>query len=327
MPTFLVTSKMNPALRARVERAVTGRASSPITMRRMMSLARFALVFGLLFGVYEIVTTRRTEAREHGRAQRELLAQVNAHVASLDPNDLGAPARAESWIVRLASRDSFTEILSDELRAPGVLRARLASPLIWTRGPRASFAVAERVAETAATSGKDALLLCLVDPPAARSEKVLLDEIHDAYAGGPAIEDKTPNARRLHEAVVGLPFLSPPWSARVQSAQSADEVAKLRRDFERAPIERAKQAAKAGLLLVALDEPDPATQSAPTELDGERPHFVRVALVDLVAQKVLLATRRHVDPSWISVGKRSTHAMGLDSCALAFDIHESVAKK
>ena len=89
-----------------------------------------------------------------------------------------------------------------------------------------------------------------------------------------------------------------------------------------APIARAKQAARSELLLVAIDEPGGA--DGPTELDGERPHPVRVALVDLVANKVLLRARHVVDPSGISPARRAMYAIGLDSCALALEVHEDV---
>jgi hypothetical protein len=52
---------------------------------------------------------------------------------------------------------------------------------------------------------------------------------------------------------------------------------------------------------------------------------VRVGLVDLVADKLLLELRRYVDPAWISATARAEYAMGMDSCALAVDVHAAVA--
>lgn len=325
MATFLVTTKMNTALRARVEKAVHGgRATSPRTIRRVVSLARFALVLALGLGIYTVVTNRRSEQRELERVRSELVALARSHAEGLGPNDLGAVARAESWLARVAS-PGFSETVVDELRAPGALEAKLSGPLVWVRGSLDGFGTPSAVAESIAASGKDALLLCMLHPPPARTEKILLDKIRPVYVGGPELEDHTANARRLHEAAVGLPYLLPPWSERVRAAADRGELSQLRRDLERAPVERAKLAAKAGLLLVALDEPGDG--SGPTELDGERPHFVRVALIDVVASKVLLGTRRRVDPSWISDAKKPTRSMGLDSCALAFDVHEAVRRK
>ena len=76
------------------------------------------------------------------------------------------------------------------------------------------------------------------------------------------------------------------------------------------------------LLVVAMDEPSDG--GGPTELDGERAHAIRIGVVDLAASKILLRIRRLVDPSWISLAKKSEYANGLDSCGLAFDVHESL---
>jgi predicted RNA binding protein with dsRBD fold (UPF0201 family) len=75
--------------------------------------------------------------------------------------------------------------------------------------------------------------------------------------------------------------------------------------------------------LLALDEP--GDQGGPTELDGERPHSVRVGLVDLSTKKVLLRMRRHVDPRWLSASARAELASGIDSCELALQVHKAVA--
>jgi hypothetical protein len=128
--------------------------------------------------------------------------------------------------------------------------------------------------------------------------------------------------RRLHDAEIGLPFLEPPWAERVREAETAADVARLRHDFEHAPIDRAQRAAKASLMLAALDEPGDGR--GPIELDGERPHYVRVALVDLLADRPLLRRRVSVDPNWISAARRPSYATGLDSCALAYDLHEQL---
>ena len=75
-------------------------------------------------------------------------------------------------------------------------------------------------------------------------------------------------------------------------------------------------------MLFAIDEPGEAGVAA--ELDGERPHQVRIGVVDLAADKVLLRLRRKVDPSWISSNARAEFASGIDSCGLALDVHAAV---
>lgn len=317
MPTLLVTSRMNPALAARVEASVTGRKTKSArasSLRRIVAVARVVIVLTLAFAIYSAVTVRRAAQRDVERTRAQLLESVRVRGESLSAEDRGSLARIESWLVRLSGAYEG-DVLGDA--------ALLARPMIYVRGPIASFGTPEAIAQAAATSYKDALLLCLLDPPKTRLEPELLAKVHLARAGGAVMEDRTPNVRRLHDLEVGLPFLLPAWSARVQAADDAAELSRLKKDLERAPIERAKQAAHATLLLAAMDEPGEGA----TELDGERPHDVRVALVDLAAGKVLLRAREHVDPSWITPARRPTNATDLDGCALAFDVREELRNR
>lgn len=160
----------------------------------------------------------------------------------------------------------------------------------------------------------------MVEPPAARTEKVLFDKVRASYSRG--AEQHTPNVRRLQEAVLGLPFLTPPWAESVRQARTQDDLDDLRSALQRAPVEAATRAAKAELLLLAIDEP--GEPGGPTELDGERAHQVRIGLVNLATQKVLLRMRKRVEPSWISQAKRPEYAGALDGCKMAFDVYDSV---
>ncbi|MDF2696034.1 MAG: hypothetical protein K0S65_4417 [Labilithrix sp.] len=330
MATFLTTSKMDPALAARIEASVTGRRgrqSSAVRARRIVSLVRFVLVLTVGLGVYNVVTGRRETKRALERSRTSLLESVSAHSASLGPEDRSAVTRAESWLLRLgAAYDG--DLVAEELRAPGAFAAMLARPMLYVRGAQDALTSPPAIAAAAAASTKDALLLCLLDPPASRTESVLLEKARSAYAGGTSrgsnLESRTANVRRLNDVIVGLPFLLPPWSEKVRAAENAQDVARLRTELERAPIERAKQAAAAGLLLVAIDEAGDG--AGPTELDGERKHPVRVALVDLASSKVLLRARHVVDPSPFSATRRATYAVGLDGCSLALDVHDDVRK-
>jgi hypothetical protein len=71
---------------------------------------------------------------------------------------------------------------------------------------------------------------------------------------------------------------------------------------------------------------EPGGPGGTTELDGERPHDVRVALFDLQQRNALLRFRRHVDPSAFSDRGRASRASELDACALSFDVREAVEK-
>jgi hypothetical protein len=215
------------------------------------------------------------------------------------------------------------DLVADELHKPGALAAALRRPTVYVRGPMLSFTNATPFAKVTAQSFKDALVLCLLEPPADATEKVLLDPVRSAYSGGHLLESRTANVRRLHEAVAGLPLLGPEWDDRARHAASTADVQRMRSELDRAGLDRVRAAAKSELLLAAIDEPGEG--NGPTELDGERQHHVRVVLVDVRTQAVLLRVRRPVDPAWISAAKRPTYASGLDSCRLAVDIHRAVS--
>jgi hypothetical protein len=328
--SFLTTSKMHPALAARIQASVSGRRGSPRKpgasplSARAVSLARVAFVLLVGFVVYSVVGVRRHTKQELTRARTAVLESARKESASLTDADRTYLPRTEAWLVNF-SRSYDGEVIAGELRAPGALEAMLARPLVYVRGPIGGFSSSQRIVETASTSAKDALLLCLMEPPASRVEKVMLEKVRIAYGRGAVMEEHTPKARRLHEAEAGLPFLMPAWAERAKAAPELADVTKLQRDLERAPVAAAKQAARAGLLLVAMDEPGEG--GGPIELDGERTHWVRLGLVDITSEKILLSTRRLVDPSWISLAKKSEYASGLDGCGLAFDVHEALRKK
>lgn len=282
MATFLTTAKMDRALAARVEASVSGRRKQPGRRGagiapRLVSVARFAAVIAVIGIVFSVVGLRRRESRDLETTRAEVVGAVRRHSTSLAEADHTSVARAEAWLVTF-SRSYDGEVITDDLRAPGALAAALSRPTVYVRGAIGAFSSSRRIAEAASTSSKDALLLCLLERPASRSEKDLLTKVRVAYAGGPAMEARSAHVRRLHEAEIGLPLLTPAWEAKVKAAPELEDLKKLKRELERAPIEQAKQAARAGQLLVVMDEPGEG--GGPTELDGERTHWVRVGLVE-----------------------------------------------
>lgn len=324
MSTFLTTSRMDPALARRIEASVSGRkrkAGGPLLSPRLVALVRVGLVVGLAFLGYSAVSARRGAKQEIERTRAALLAAVQAQAASLTPEERSAVLRADSSLVKLAGNYEG-DLVAPALRGADALKKTLARPAMYVRGPLGAFANPARIAEAAATSAKDSLLLCLMEPPASKVEKVLLGTVRTAYTGGTVLEDRTSNVRRLQDAIVGLPLFAPAWSDRVRAAEDPAELAKLRKELDRAPLDRAKKAARAEILIAALDEPSDG--GGPTEIDGERAHGIRVVVIDLTSSAVLLRMRKLVDPSWISLAKKSEYASGLDSCGLAFEVHESV---
>jgi hypothetical protein len=225
------------------------------------------------------------------------------------------------WLA-LLSGSYEGDLVTDELRSLQSFSGSIARPTVYVRGPLSSFGGATRVNESASGSFKDAFVLCLNSPPAERSEKLLRRKVRAAYRSGSEGMKSTTHVQRLFDAIVGLPYLGAEWERKVKDADSRAELDRLRRAFDGAPLEGAKLAAEATLLLCVMDEPSDA--AGPSELDGERPHDVRVGLVDLVKRKVLLRLRRRVDPSWVSPATRAEYAQGIDSCALALDVRAAV---
>ncbi len=321
MATFLVTKKMDPALAERVEASVHGARGGargqlrPRTVR-LMRLAVAVCVVGVAWGVTD---ARRRERVAIETSRAELLAEVRTKSASLTSDDLAYLARAQAWLGRLAGAYEG-DFIDDALKAPGAMGDALERPAVYVRGPIDDFTTLDGTKRAAAASAKDALAMCLVDPPSSRTEKAALAKVRSAYAKAGELEKATASMRRLFDVDAGLEMLGS-WVDRVKSAREEDDIDALREELEKAPIDSAVRGAKSSLLVVAMDEAGDGT--GPTELDGERPHAVRVGLVDLTASKLLLRVRRDVDPGWISSSKRAVYASGIDSCALAFDVREA----
>lgn len=320
MATSLTTRKMSPELKARVEASVRGgRRTTPGAKlaARSISLLRLGVTAVLGVSLIAIVLARRSEQQLFERERTALLDAVGRETASLSA---GQPARVLG-IPPLLERFSSAypgDFLADELQEAGAFQARIALPALYVRGPLAAFRSAAGISQVAASSFKDAFVLCLLDPPDLRTEQALRSRARSAQARGERVRQHTGHVERLHDALAGLAFLSPDWRARVEATETSIALNKLRQAFERAPLGAAKRASRAETLLFAMDEPGEGP--GPTELDGERAHLVRVGLVDLASQKVLLRLRRPVDPSWISAATRAEYASGIDSCSLALDV-------
>jgi hypothetical protein len=318
MATFLTTRRMHPALAERVEASVRGKRAKP--GRRLVAIVRFAVALLVVGVAAAFLLLRRQEKQGIEHERSAILAKVRAHSSTLTAEEKGSLAVVEAALVRFAGTYEG-DFIATELCAPHALADVVARPAVYVRGPLAAFTNAKSIAAAAAASGKDALALCLLEPPASRAEKTVMAKVRESYGGA---EVKTSNMRRLHEEEVGLALLTPAWEERVNAARDARDLADLRKELERAPIERAKQAARASVLLVAMDEPSDV--AGPADLDGERAHPVRVGLIALPSAKALFRLRRRVDPSAWSTAARAQYSSGLDACALALDIYEAAAQ-
>jgi hypothetical protein len=212
------------------------------------------------------------------------------------------------------------DIVVDELHPTKALDAVLARASVYVRGPVSAFANPAAIADVASASTRDSLLLCLLDPPASRAEKVVLAKVRAAYAGGVGASE---HARRLHDADSGLRKLLVPWEERVHNAYEIRDLDRVKAEIAKVPVAETKRAVQAELLIAAMDEPD---EPGPADLDGERAHQVRIVVIDLGAKKILLRARRRVDPSWLAATTRSTFASAVDGCALALDVRAAVGR-
>ncbi len=326
MPTLLVTKKMSPELAARVEASVAGKRALPGARvaprtRSLLRIVAFSTIVAC--GAWFALSLQRFK-RDTESQRAALLAQWTDASRDVDPQELRMPTALHPFLLKLSG--SYPEdLVADEMRLPGAFEATLARPTVYLRGPLSNFDSMSTVQESAQNSFVDAFVLCLQKPPPERKEKLLRAKARAALFADSEDMKRTAHVARLHDAFLGLPFLAPDWQDRVAQASSQEEIAKLKKRFDRAPLDAAKRALRAKLLLVVMDEP--GDKSAPAELDGERPHAVRVGLVDLSTQKLLLRLRRQVDPSWISAAGRAEFAVGIDSCALAMDVHAATRKE
>ncbi len=275
--TLLVTDRMAPELRARIEASIRGRRATPGHRARPMALAllRMTLVLTFILAIGTFAMARRRASAELEADRASLLARFKREASGLTAEERAIGERIQAFLEQ-ASGQYTGDAVMPELRGAGFV-GTLARPTVYVRGPVQSFGRVSGVRESAASSFSDAFVLCLLDPPGTRTEKLLLNRARSAFAGGERMERAAPHVARLYHALAGLPFLSPPYEARVKAAEKARELELLQRDFDRAPLKGAKAAAKAELLLYAMDEP--GDRAVPAELDGERPRAIELSAV------------------------------------------------
>jgi hypothetical protein len=324
MATFLTNNKMSPELAARIEASVTGRTP---TRRRSSTRARRTALLRLA-GVAAVITVvgGSAFAWERAVADREsardaLLDAVGREANGVTAEELDAPARIEAVLLELGGSYAGDSV-PDAVRAPGGLRKLLAQPAVYLRGPIQSFRSASGIREVAPESGKDSFLSCLLDPPPSKEERALFERVQAVRAGERAVAEPMRHVRRLRDALVGLPFLSPAWVERVHDADSILDIAELHRTFARAPVREALEAARAKVIIVVQDEAKvPGTV---TELDGATVHDVRLGIYDARTGDVRLRVKRRSDPEWVSERRRPHHSREIEDCRMARAVREEL---
>lgn len=320
MATFLTTPRMNPALRERVERAVSHRARAGHHAAKMGLRGRFAKaervrasrvlpLLALLVIVGLGSATYVHESRLLGEERASLLARIDARRAALPAGHEGFLARVDPFVDEAAAQQAPPDRIDPSMKEPGALDAWLGRRAVYVRGPAAELRDARERDDAAAASDKDAFLSCLLFPPPGGSEAELLDAVRGVYFAGAVVDEETSNVRRLAGTRVGLSVLSPEFEARVRAADDALALKKLRKDLEAAPIEQAAEASAAELLIVVADE-----------ASGR---FARVALADLASNRALVRLRLPVPPAGKSV-MAALHRGEMEGCGLALALRRSV---
>ncbi|MEP7121985.1 MAG: hypothetical protein ABJE95_13780 [Byssovorax sp.] len=344
MPTFLTTPRMSPALRARIERSLSQRAKAKHSARatglggafkgpspRRVSVGRLIPIVAigivaLLFGL-----ARRSDARELEEARAEILATLEAQRGSLPRQSGRFLELTQKRIAEETSGPYLGDTVAPELLVPGELDSWLSRPAVYIRGATPELRDPGKLGEAAATSIKDAFLMCLIEPAASHAERDVLAKIRGVYFAGAKVDDETANIRRLLEAQQGLAVFNRTFEADARAAEDLSVLKRLRRDLDSAPIDAARLASSAELLIVVADEiqePDPARKPAQTADSlgyraQESAHDARVALIDLASGTVLLRVRRRLDASSRSDRATALYRVAIQGCDLALDVRSA----
>lgn len=319
MGTFLVTERMNPALRARVERAVSHKkrarhhaaalglkgtfaAAERPGLSRLWPIA-VAAVIGILCAAM-VMHDRRTVAAE----RRALLAALDERRAGFPKGYEGFLATTDRWITLAARETDAAPVIDPSLRTRAAFDAFLRRPAVYVHAPTAELRDLPKIEDAARGSDKDAFLVCLSSPPPSTTERDLLAKVRGVYFSGAKVDAETANVRRLAEARIGLAAIGPAVESAARTAEDLGPLKKLRKELESAPLDQARKAAAAEVLIMVADGPG---------------REARVTMVDLLAQKVVLRLKLPIEEQGTSP-MASLHREQLEGCSLAVAVRKSV---
>src|SRR4051812_3366993 len=151
---------MNPALRARVERAVSHKArarheasalgmASPFASRRGFRPARLLplLTLVVLAGVFAAMAIH--DRREIEADRRALLSEIEEIRAGLPAGHDRLIAETERWLVESAAEADAPDLIDPSLRPAGALDAALRRPALYVRASAAELRDARGIDEVA----------------------------------------------------------------------------------------------------------------------------------------------------------------------------------
>ena len=304
MPTLLTNRKMDAALRERIERSLEARGSAEASAARLRAIMRFASLAIIVYAVGYMISKRHAAKSALETQRATLLDTWTKKTSEITADDKKALAHDEALLEGLAGayEGDFAEPTA------------LTRTIVYVRGPIESFRSTATIPKAAAQSLDDAFARCFLEPPRSKAEKDVFPKVRAVYTGSTG---GLKNLERLETAYATRRLLEPEWLARAKASPSEKELVAMQIDLDHTPFDRALVAWRAELLLAVMDEP--GDTNVPAELDGERPHDVRVALVETKTGRALLRMHTHVDPGVWNAATRPEYASGLDACALAFE--------
>ena len=326
--TALGNDKMSPALRARIERSVRrGESAGASLGPRGKTATRALVVMAVLAVATAVLFEMRSRDKVLQLAKRNLLRDVAAMLSRAEPHAARTLTNATRWLSREAA--AYRGDVRVETLATGAdLDALLARPALYLRtstagvlGAAAAGALA--LQPLAAASTLDSFVSCLRQPPEETTERGMYPHVR-AVQRGQHDGSRFLRRYRFADLFAMSTFDAPRWTLRVRAASRLETVVGLRRQLQRANLDRSVAANNAQLLLFVLDEPK--RKGVPSELDGASRHAVRMGIVQIDSGRVLLRLRRHVDPAWISETRRVYMARGLLACRLAMRLRDTVSR-
>src|SRR5262249_41236755 len=124
---------------------------------------------------------------------------------------------------------------------------------------------------------------------------------------GAKVDEATANVRRLADARAVLGPLGHAFQMETLAAEERRTLSRLRRDVEAAPIESAKKALAAEVLIAVADAPGGA----------------RVAIVDLASSRPLRRVEKRAEVPDVSSAS-AFHRNEIEACAIALAVRRSV---
>lgn len=320
MATFLTTARMNPALAARVARAVSHKARAHHHAQQLGLKGRFASAPGvgvsrvlplvaLLFVVGLASASYVHAARLFEQDRAALVGEIELRRALLPSRHHDFFARVDGFVEEVSAETPPVDQIAPAMRAPGALDAWLGRPAVYLHAMTTELRDPRKRDDAADGSDKDAFLYCLARPPADGSEETVLSQVRGVYFAGAHAGDLTPNVHRLAGARGSLSVVSAEFEAKVRAAEETLVLRMLRKDLEAAPVGNAIGATAAELLIIVADEPSG--------------RFARVSLVDLQERSALVRVRLPV----ARIGKSATaalHRAQIEGCSLAFALRRRV---